>query len=98
MSEAQRNERPHERLVSLREVQENPWRLLALGITTLAWLTHEAEHDEDDITFIAIQNIMQDRTPIERQIYNDEYSRLWPEHAKVRGYDKQANDGDVPPA
>lgn len=74
------------RLVSLFEVQAEPDRIPSLGVTTLAWLTHEAEHEEDDLTFIAIQNAMQDRTPTERKIYADEYRRLWPEHAKARGY------------
>lgn len=98
MNEAQRSECRVEQRVSLREVQAEPGRLLGLGLTSLAWLTHEAEHAEDDLTFIAIQNIMQDRTPVERQIYNDEYRRLWPEHAMARGYDKQANAGNHEPA
>jgi hypothetical protein len=50
----------------------------------LAWIVHEAENANDDITFIAVMNEVE-RRRLER-IFNDEYKRLWPEHAKARGY------------
>jgi len=77
---------PLDRFVRLRDVQDAPDSLLSLGVSSLAWLTHEAEHDGDDLTFIAIQNILMDRSRTENQIYQDEYRRLWPEHAKARNY------------
>ncbi len=76
--------------ITLREIQEKPEKLLCLGVTSLAWLTHEAEHEEDDVTFIAIQNVLETRdSALEKSIYNDEYRRLWPEHAKFRGYERK---------
>lgn len=77
---------PLDRFVSLQDVQAAPEILATAGISTLAWLTHEAEYADDDLTFIAIQNVLVDRPSDENRIYRDEYRRLWPEHAKARNY------------
>ena len=75
--------------IELPDIQREPERILALGLTSLAWLTHEAEHTDDDLTFIAICNEVE-RREIEcrgaRGIWRTEYLRLWPEHARARGY------------
>lgn len=73
-------------VVMLRDVQDSPEKLINLGVTSLAWLTHEAEHEEDDLTVIAIQNVLTDRPTPENKMYRDEYMRLWPQHAKSRNY------------
>lgn len=62
-----------------------------LDVTSLAWLTHEAEYLNDDLTFIWIQNEMQVRGELETRLYHDEYKRLWPEHAEARGYARRGN-------
>lgn len=58
-----------------------------LGVTTLAKLTHEAEDQEDDLTFLAIQNALEQRPEGERNIYRQEYLRLWRDRCdKKRGH------------
>lgn len=54
------------------------------GITTLARLTHCAEDTEDDLTFMAIQNEVEQRPPLEQELYRREYIRLYPVMAKER--------------
>lgn len=73
---------------TLKDVQDRPDLILNQGLTTLAWLTHEAEQEDDDVTFIAIQNILTEKSRTANQIFIDEYRRLWPEHAKARGHNK----------
>lgn len=73
---------------TLKEVQDCPELLLHQGITELAWLTHEAEQNNDDLTVIAIQNILTEKSGNENQVFLDEYRRLWPDNAKLHGYGK----------
>lgn len=84
-----------ERMVGLRDVQLNPALLDRAGVTTLAWLAHEAECFEpngDDMTMMHIDSVLTARGSREYEIFRQEYMRLWPRHAKQRGYAKQAND------
>lgn len=65
---------------TLKEVQDCPEFLQHQGLTELAWLTHEAEWYDDDLTVIAIQNILTEKSRSENQVFLDEYRRLWPKH------------------
>lgn len=56
-------------------------------IAELAWSAHEAEDQEDDLAFIAIMNEIERRGAW--RAFTDEYRRLWPEHARLRGYANQ---------
>ena len=92
-SATQRTEGSHQRMVSLRQVQLNPAILDTLGVTSLAWLAHEAESYEpngDDITMMHIDSVLSARPRGEYEIFRKEYLRIWPEHARARGY-AQAN-------
>lgn len=84
---------------TLRQVQDDPTRLRGLGPLSLAHLTHEAEAEDDDVTFLAIQNEIERQAQtldagkkwpdttgyLVRQSYNDAYRQTWPEHAGPHG-------------
>ena len=78
---------PTEMHIRLRDVQNNLASLVSLDVSSLAWLTHEAEYADDDLTFVAIQNVLLDRSRTENRIYHDAYIRLWPEAMRKRRHD-----------
>jgi hypothetical protein len=55
--------------------------LSLLSLEDLAWLAHEAEHYSDDVSIGQIAMATADQ-----QEFGETYRRIWPEHAKVRGY------------
>lgn len=73
----------------LDQVQSDPSLLRLCSASQLAWLTHEAESfkpDIDDLTIFEIDLVVANRGPNERCHFRTEYLRLWPIHAKARGY------------
>lgn len=53
---------------------DNP--LHQVDVTILARMTHAAESDDDDITFLAIQSEIEGRPFSERERYRIEYIRI----------------------
>lgn len=74
--------------LSLRLHQDKPELLRNLSIEELAWLAHEAEHDEDDVTQMNIDSLLTNST--ETESFLSAYRETWARHAKFRGYHARA--------
>lgn len=73
------------KLMTPREVMEASDRTLSLlSMEDLAWLAHEAEQYNDDISQGQIATATENQ-----QEFGETYRRLWPQHAKLRGYHVQ---------
>ena len=73
------------RLVSASELCEAAETLHLCSLMELAWLSHECEQHNDDVTMCAISEEMEKRP--DRYDFLQHYRSLWPKHAKARGYD-----------
>jgi hypothetical protein len=73
------------RIVSASELCEAAEALHLCSLMELAWLSHECEQHNDDVTMMTISEEVEKR--IDRTRFAELYRSLWPKHAKARGYD-----------
>lgn len=77
--------------LSLKLYRDQPELLSKLSVEELAWLAHEAELEEDDVTQMHIDSldsllVMGDET----ETFLSAYRATWTKHAKFRGYHARA--------
>lgn len=58
-------------------------QLSQLSTDDLAWLTHECEHHNDDVSMGRFNEFLMNRPE-----FGETYRTIWPQHAKARGYHK----------
>lgn len=74
--------------LNLKLYRDKPELLHNLSIEELAWLAHEAEHDEDDVTQMNIDSLLTNST--ETESFLSAYRETWTIHAKFREYHARA--------
>lgn len=79
---------PLDGLVSLADFRRAPGCVTCLSCKDLAWLTHEVESEDDDVSFITLMDEVERRH--DWQAFRDWYIEVWDDHAKFRGYERKA--------
>ncbi len=67
---------------TLAEVQEDPHKLRLMTTTELAHTVHAAENEDDDVTCIAVAQMLAVRGNLAERVFRAAYMELWPQHSE----------------
>lgn len=67
---------------TLAEAQADPHKLRLMTTTELAHIVHAAENEEDDVTCIAVAQMLAARGNLAERVFRGAYFELWPQHSE----------------
>lgn len=73
---------PRPRRWTLAEVQEDPHKLRLMTTIELAHTVHAAENEDDDVTCIAVAQMLAVRGNLAERVFHAAYMELWPQYSE----------------